>query len=139
MGEGVGNGPGRGSATTSSDITEQQKRDGGGGMGVGAGGIVDYTRTFNAREVDQKARIVSKPEAPMTEAARRNNTEGTVVLRVVMAASGEVTNIRVVKGLPDGLSERAVEAARLIKFKPALKNGRAVSQHLQLEYNFNNY
>jgi TonB family protein len=82
---------------------------------------------------------LSKPEPLMTEAAKRNNTVGTVVLRAVLAASGEVTNISVVKGLPDGLSESAVEAARRIKFQPAMKDGRIVSQHIQMEYNFNNY
>jgi TonB family protein len=112
---------------------------GGGGMGVGAGGVVDYNRTFSARDVDRKARIIYKPEPLMTEAARRNNTVGTVVLRVTLEKSGEVTNIRVTSGLPDGLSEKAVEAARKIKFQPAVKDGRAVSQHLQIEYNFNNY
>ena len=112
---------------------------GGGGMGVGAGGVVDYNRTFSLRDVDRKARILSNPVPLRTDEARRNNTVGTVVLRVVLEKSGEVTNIRVVQGLPDGLSEQAVEAARKIKFQPAIKDGRAVSQHLQIEYNFNTY
>lgn len=75
----------------------------------------------------------------MTEAARRNNTEGTVVLQAILTKTGEVTNIKVTKGLPDGLSESAVEAARKIKFEPAIKDNRPVSQYIQLEYNFNNY
>jgi hypothetical protein len=50
-----------------------------------------------------------------------------------------VTNISVVRGLPDGLSERAIGAAREIKFSPATKDGRAVSVSMQLEYNFNLY
>ncbi len=108
-------------------------------MGVGAGGVIDYNRIFSPREVDRKARILSKPQPLMTEAARKNNTVGTVVLRVIMRGSGEVTDIRVVQGLPDGLSEKAVEAARLIKFQPALLRGRVVSQYVQLEYHFNIY
>jgi TonB family protein len=103
------------------------------------GGPVDYSRTFTAREVDRRARILSKPEPLMTEAAKRNKTFGTVVMRVTFTAAGEVTNIRVVQGLPDGLSESAVAAARLIKFQPAMKDGRVVSQFLQIEYNFNDY
>jgi TonB family protein len=108
-------------------------------MGVRAGGVVDYNRTFSLRDVDRKARILSNPVPLRTDEARRNNTVGTVVLRVVLEKSGEVTNIRVVQGLPDGLSEQAVEAARKIKFQPAIKDGRAVSQYLQIEYNFNTY
>jgi hypothetical protein len=45
----------------------------------------------------------------------------------------------VVQGLPDGLTERAIEAARKIKFVPASKEGKYVSMWMQLEYNFNLY
>jgi hypothetical protein len=41
--------------------------------------------------------------------------------------------------LPFGLTEKAIAAARLIKFVPAMKGGRPVSVHMQLEYNFNLY
>jgi hypothetical protein len=37
------------------------------------------------------------------------------------------------------LTERAIAAARQIKFNPATKNGRAVSVYMNLEYNFNLY
>ncbi|MBD0373542.1 MAG: energy transducer TonB, partial [Pyrinomonadaceae bacterium] len=47
--------------------------------------------------------------------------------------------IRAVKGLPDGLTEKAIAAARQIKFVPAQKDGRNVSQYIQIEYNFNLY
>jgi len=62
-----------------------------------------------------------------------------VVLRAVFAEDGLVKNIRVVSGLPFGLTERAVAAAQEIKFSPAMKDGRAVSQYIQIEYNFNLY
>jgi TonB family protein len=54
-------------------------------------------------------------------------------------ANGEVTNIQVVSGLPDGLNERAMAAAKQIKFIPAMKDGPAVSMYMRLEYNFNLY
>jgi len=87
----------------------------------------------------QKAVILAKPEPSYTENARRNQVVGTVTLRVVLPASGHVSDIRVVSGLPYGLTKRAIEAARKIKFKPATKNGRAVSQFMIIEYNFNLY
>jgi hypothetical protein len=62
-----------------------------------------------------------------------------VVLRVVFASSGEVTQIRAIQQLPFGLTERAIAAARQIKFIPASKGGHAVSVQMQLEYNFNLY
>ena len=35
-----------------------------------------------------------------------------------------------------GLTERAIEAAKRIKFTPAMKDGKPVSVWMQLEYNF---
>ena len=97
------------------------------------------SRVFSPREVDQKARILARAEPQYTEEARQNAVEGTVVLRAVFSASGRVTNIRVMSALPDGLNESAIEAARQIKFTPAMKDGRAVPQYIQIEYNFNLY
>jgi TonB family protein len=96
----------------------------------------DYNKVFTAKEVSQPARLLSKPLPLYTEEARKNNVAGTVRLRVVLAASGKVTSMTVLRGLPDGLSERALVAARQIKFEPAIKDGRAVSQYITLDYEF---
>jgi hypothetical protein len=53
--------------------------------------------------------------------------------------AGMYSNIRVVLGLPGGLTERSIEAARRIKFVPATKDGKNVSMWMQLEYNYNLY
>ncbi|HEX8921515.1 MAG TPA: energy transducer TonB, partial [Pyrinomonadaceae bacterium] len=94
---------------------------------------------FKPNEVSSKARILSRPEPQYTEEARKNQVSGTVVLRAVFSANGQVTNIRTVSGLPNGLTERAMAAARQIRFAPATKDGRPVSQYIQIEYNFNLY
>jgi TonB family protein len=135
-GEGEGFGKGRGRNMGGGD-----PNDGGGGGGGGRGnnGEVDYNKTFSPREVTVKARILSRPEPQYTEDARKNQVSGTVVLRAVFSSSGQVTNIRTVSGLPHGLTERAIAAARQIRFTPAMKDGRAVSQYIQIEYNFNLY
>jgi periplasmic protein TonB len=108
------------------------------GFAVTIGGI-NYSRIFKHDEVSARAVITFKPEPGFTEEARKNNVTGTVRLRAVLSASGEVTNVSVVKGLPDGLTEKAMQAARQIKFRPAQKDGRTVSQYVVLEYNFNIY
>ena len=90
-------------------------------------------------EVDQRVRLLFKPEPQYTEEARRNQITGTVMLRVIFSSEGEVDQIRAVRTLPFGLTERAIAAARQIKFVPAMKGGHAVSVHMQLEYNFNLY
>lgn len=112
---------------------------GGGGGGNGGNGEEDYKRVFKTNEVTQKVRILSKPEAQFTEDARKNQTMGTVTLRLVFNASGQVTNISAINGLPNGLTEKAIEAARQIKFSPAMKNGHAVSMYGKIEYAFNIY
>lgn len=91
---------------------------------------------YSAKEVDTKAVISGRPNPRYTAKARRNDTSGVVTLRLVLAAFGEVTNIEVVKGLPDGLTENAIEAARKIRFKPATKDGRPVSQRVLVYYTF---
>src|SRR5436190_9086835 len=45
--------------------------------------------------VTRKAVVVSKPEPWFTNEARTANVDGTVVLRVVLSSSGEVTNIHI--------------------------------------------
>lgn len=132
-GEGGGIGPGRGGNIGGGDYHE-----GGGGPGGGGGGT-DYNKIFSGKEVNSKARVLSKPEPQYTEEARKNQVTGTVVLRAVFTSGGQVTNIRAVAGLPYGLTDRAIAAARQIKFMPATKDGRPVSMYIQLEYNFNLY
>ena len=99
----------------------------------------DYDRIFRRSEVDSPVRIVSRPVPSYTESARKNQVVGVVVLRTVFTSSGSVTNVSVIRGLPDGLSERAIASAKQIKFTPAMKDGRPVSTWVQLEYNFNLY
>lgn len=94
---------------------------------------------FPSSEVTKKAVLLSRPEATYTDEARRNAVQGTIRLRAVLSSSGEVTNIQAISGLPSGLTEQAMAAARQIEFTPAMKDGRAVSQYVTIEYVFNLY
>jgi len=132
-GSGGGYGPGEGGNTGGGS-----RNEGGGGPG-GPGGGLDYGRTFRPSEVSSKARVISKPDPPYTEEARKNQIMGTVVLKAVFSSSGQVTNIRAVSGLPYGLTEKAIAAAHQIKFIPATKDGHTVSMYAQLEYTFTIY
>lgn len=92
---------------------------------------------YSPKEVTHKAYPVWRPEAQYTEEARKYGVTGTVIIRAVLAASGRVSGIRVVSGLPEGLTEKAILAAHQIFFIPALKDGQRVSQYIQIEYSFN--
>ncbi len=133
-GDGAGVGPGRGGNTGGGD-----RQDGGGGPGGGGGGDTDYNRNFKQSEVSQKAKITFNPQPEYTEEARKNQVQGVVRVQAVLTASGGVSNIRAIGGLPYGLTEKALAAARRIQFVPAKKDGRNVSQYVTLEYNFRIY
>lgn len=84
----------------------------------------------------KKLRILAKPDAGYTDEARRNNVSGQVVLRVMFGETGRIHQISVVKGLPFGLTERAIAAARQIEFEPAELDGKKVAYPLIVIYNF---
>jgi len=92
-----------------------------------------------AKELTQKARVLSKPEPQYTEQARKAGVQGTIVLRAIFTASGEVKHILVTRAVGYGLTTEAIKAACQIKFEPAIKDGRPVSMYIQLEYNFHLY
>jgi TonB family protein len=84
----------------------------------------------------KKAVILEQPRPKYTKEAKKKKIEGTVIIKAVLSSKGEVTNIKVISGLPEGLTERAIEATKRIKFQPAMKNCRLASEWVQLEYNF---
>lgn len=98
------------------------------GTGAGSGSVAPL--------ITKPLRIVSKPRPAYTEAARSNDIVGTVILRVTFLASGQIGSIAPVKGLPFGLTEQAIAAARLIKFEAAESIGGPVSVTRTVEYSF---
>jgi TonB family protein len=83
--------------------------------------------------------ILYREKARYTEIARANGTQGVVVLSVVFAADGAVTDFRVIRSLPDGLTRQAVRAAQAIRFEPARLNDTPVSVRGNMEFTFNLY
>jgi len=86
---------------------------------------------------DVKAPVVSnRAEPTYTEAARKARVAGTVVIEAVIDKNGNVDRVRVVKGLPAGLSEQAENAVKKWKFKPGTLNGQAVDTIFNLTVTF---
>jgi len=71
-----------------------------------------------------------------TEMARRAGVEGVVIVESVIDEEGNVTNARVLRGLPMGLNEAALEALQTWKFKPSTQEGRPVKVYYTLTVNF---
>lgn len=90
-------------------------------------------------EPDRKIQFQSRPAPEYSDEAKRKGVRGVVVLKCIFRSNGTVTDIKVIAGLPYGLTESAIEAAKKIKFVPATKDGHNVSMWMQLEYNFNLY
>jgi TonB family protein len=120
------------------------------GTGVGTGGGVGPGPAYESKttspstaskpvEVDSKPVPLNRVRPGYTPEARKNNIQGSVLLRLVVDENGDAKQIRVVRALPDGLTEKAIEAAYKTKFKPAMKDGKPVSYSIALEINFNLY
>jgi TonB family protein len=134
-GTGQGSGVGTGAGSGSGSGYGSGDGDGiGSGRGSGTGNappdIVRVTSPF---------RIIAKPKATYTDAARTNNVQGSVRLRIVLLASGQVGSITPVSRLPYGLTEQAIAAARQIRFEPKKVNGVPVNTTVTFEYGFNIY
>jgi TonB family protein len=107
----------------------------GGGLGPGEGGGVGGGVYSVGGGVSAPVPIY-KPEPAYSEEARKAKYQGTVVLMIVIDASGAVTDCRVIKPLGLGLDEKAVETVKTWKFKPAMKNSSPVPVRVSVEVSF---
>lgn len=92
---------------------------------------------FSAREVSRRATITSRPIPAMTEEALAHDVQGRVVLEAVLCRTGRITDLRVLESLPYGMTEKALEAVREMKFVPAEMDWHTVSQRMRFEFHFN--
>jgi TonB family protein len=77
------------------------------------------------------------PSPPYTDEAHRAKLRGTLVLKLVVDAQGNVTDvIEISKPLGEGLDESAMKTVRSWKFKPATLNGTPVSVRIAVEFSF---
>jgi protein TonB len=79
---------------------------------------------------------IFSPQPSYTEIARKARIQGVVIVQAIIDRDGGVTNVKVLKGLPMGLEEAAVDAIKQWKFKPATLNGKPVTVYYNLTVNF---
>ena len=107
-----------------------------GGQGPGSEG---QDRPFTSKDqgVTLPA-VVSETKPVYTQAAKDARIQGEVELAVVVKTDGNVGDVRVSKSLDEkyGLDQAAVDAARLWKFKPGTKDGKAVPVQVDLLMRF---
>jgi len=86
---------------------------------------------------DVKAPIVVKKVEPVySEEARKARISGIVIVEIVVDHTGHVTDAVVLKPLPFGLSESALDAVKQWVFEPGTLNGSAVDVIFNLTVNF---
>jgi TonB family protein len=95
------------------------------------------TVVIESQQPNSSLKIIKKPKASYPNQEKGTVcVQGTVRLRITFLKDGEIGNISLVSGLPNGANENAVEAAKKIKFRPAIKNGKAISVSKIVEYKF---
>jgi TonB family protein len=121
---GRGNGTGIGSGT-------------GGGLGPGEGGGTGGGAFRAGVNGVGTPTCIYCPDPLYSDEARKAKYQGTVVLYVIITADGRAVDIHVAKGPGLGLEEKAIEAVRTWRFKPALgPNGRPVAVSIPIEVTF---
>jgi TonB family protein len=110
----------------------------GGGVGVGTGGgygggVMSVGGGVSAPQV------VHSVDPDFTDAARQAKYEGSVSIQLIVDRQGNPQNIQVVRHLGMGLDEKAMEAVRHYKFRPAMFQGHPVPVQMVINVNFHLY
>ena len=130
----LSNGPGKNGGIGNGD------RGGvGAGNGPGAGpgengGVAGIRPGFQG--VATEPVLLFKAEPEYSDEARKARVQGSVMIHAVIDAGGQVQNLSIAHGLGLGLDERAVEAVRKWRFRPATRNGKAVPANALIEVSF---
>jgi len=84
--------------------------------------------------------VIHSVEAEFSDEARRAKYQGVCLISLIMDTQGNPQNIRVARTLGMGLDEKAIEAIRQYKFKPAMKDGKTpVPVMITIEVDFRLY
>ena len=80
--------------------------------------------------------VVNRIEPVYTDAAKRNRLKGAVIAEVLVDTNGFAREVRILKPLPDGLTDSAIDALRQWRFQPATQNGQPVDAVFGLSLKF---
>ena len=80
--------------------------------------------------------VLHKVDPEYSQEARILKCSGTVMLSIIVDASGRAESIRIAKGLGFGMDEKAAEAVMKWIFRPGIKDGNPVNVKATIEVNF---
>jgi TonB family protein len=131
-GQGSGSGMGTGSG---GGIGSGNGNGYGPGTGGGAGGGLYSVGGGVSTPV-----LIHSVEAEFSDEARRAKYQGVCLVSIIVDRNGVPQNPRVVRPLGMGLDEKALEAIKQYRFKPAMKDGKtAVPVMINVEIDFRLY
>jgi TonB family protein len=107
----------------------------GAGFGPGSGGNLGGG-AYRIGGGVSTPQVIFKVEPEYSEEARKAKFQGTVVLFVVVDEKGNPRDLKVIRPLGLGLDQKAIEAVEKWRFKPGMKDGRAVAVQATIEVNF---
>jgi periplasmic protein TonB len=110
----------------------------GSGLGPGSGGNTGGGPRRIGGGVSAP-QLIYQVDADFSEEARKAKFSGNVVVNLWVDQNGLPSHVHVVRGVGMGLDEKAVEAVRQYKFKPAMENGKPVTVEMNVEVNFQIY
>jgi Gram-negative bacterial TonB protein C-terminal len=87
-----------------------------------------------SKETDTRVRILAKPEPKFSKRDRQQYRFATITLRATFCGSGQVTDLSVTGSVSATADASAIDAAKLIQFTPAEKDGKKVSREMVLKY-----
>ena len=115
----------------------------GGGMGIGRGsGAAQGSGGGYGGGLMSVGGGVSAPvilhsvEPDFTDDARRANFQGSASIKIIVDSQGDPQDVRLISHLGMGLDEKAIEAVRQYKFKPAMYEGHPVSVQIVIDVDF---
>jgi protein TonB len=117
-GAGAGNGAGIGNGSGGNF--------GGGNYRPGVNGVSDPTLIYSI-------------EPEFSDEARKARYQGVVLVGLTVGADGLPKNAHILHALGMGLDEKAIEAVKQYRFKPAMKDGKPVPVTIAVEVNFHIY
>ena len=83
--------------------------------------------------------LIYAPDPEFSDEARRAKYQGVCVVGLIVDPQGNPQHVRIVRPLGMGLDEKALEAVREYRFKPAMFKGKAVAVEVDIEVNFRIY
>jgi protein TonB len=105
------------------------------GMGPGTGG----NRGGGLRHVGGSVsmpEVIYRVDPEFSEEARKAKASGDVLVYLWVDDHGNPTHTRVIRGMGMGLDERALDAVKQYRFKPAMENGKPVTVEMYVHVNF---